>query len=417
MRMRRLGKGQSVLFLAPPDVDRKIRKFSKKIHGERIGVYDVLSWSIRETCSSLRRYSCDWREQGIHYIDRQCAWKEFWTSYIRRTSVLEKYWLRPELKSLEEMYGAPSSSGPLEQEPSHPAADCREIKQRSEIFSSSTMSWLVKMAEEQEREVVHESRREPEDEESLPPLRPARHHLHPDVESFVHDGQIPPSSRAFVSLFSSIPILPRSQQDTKWSRNLLATSDFVTTIKGSSAHKGIEFLRPVNWILSSIRGSMLVVCSPFEVNELLPEIRRSGNVRLHVYSPRTSQPMRSFDDLKFYTIPSLPTTWTYTERLTVSQLNIFSGQMYINNFETYLELCNFLGVNTSHDGRNEVETQSDGFVLPRKRTREMSLVCPFDISPLPFIRKLTSLRRNGTSYASTHLGRIVNGAFIQPEEF
>ncbi|KAF8325266.1 uncharacterized protein EI90DRAFT_2932684, partial [Cantharellus anzutake] len=73
MRMRRLGKGQSVLFLAPPDVDRKIRKLSKKIHGERIGVYDVLSWSIKETCVSLRRDSCDWREQGIRYMDRQCA--------------------------------------------------------------------------------------------------------------------------------------------------------------------------------------------------------------------------------------------------------------------------------------------------------------------------------------------------------
>ncbi|KAF8326324.1 uncharacterized protein EI90DRAFT_3281699 [Cantharellus anzutake] len=346
MRMRRLGKGHSVLFLAPPDVDRKIRKLSKKTHGERIGVYDVLSWSIRETCSSLRRYSCDWREQGIHYIDRQCAWKEFWTSYIRRTSVLAKYWLRPELKSLEEMYGAPSSSGPLEQEPSHPAADCREIKQRSEIFSSSTMSWLVKMAEEQEREVTHEPEREPEAGSPLP-VRPARHRLHPDVVSFVRDGKISPSSRAFISLFSSVAILPQSQQHTKWSRNLLATSDFVTTIEGSNARKGIEFLRPVNWILSSIHESMLVVCSPFEVNELLPEIRRSCNIRLHVYSPRTSQPMRSFDDLKFYTIPSLPTTWTYPGRLTVSQLNIFSGQLYINNFETYLELCNFLGVNTT----------------------------------------------------------------------
>ncbi|KAF8326322.1 uncharacterized protein EI90DRAFT_2975813 [Cantharellus anzutake] len=435
MRMRRLGKGQSVLFLAPPDVDRKIRKFSKKTHGERIDVYDVLSWSIRETCAGLRRYSCDWREQGIHYIDRRCAceefwtssiprtsvlakWEEFWISFIPRISVLAKYWLRPELKSLEEMYGAPSSSGPLEQELSHPAADCREIKQRSEIFSSSTESWLVKMAEEQEREVTHEPEREPEAEEPPPPpLRPARHRLHPGVVSFVRDGQIPPFSRAFIPLFSSVTILPRSQQGTQWSRNLLATSDFVTTIKGSNARKGNEFLRPVNWILSSIHGSMLVVCSPFEVNELLPEIRRSGNVRLHVYSPRTSQPMKSFDDLKFYTIPSLPTTWTYLGRLTVSQLNIFSGQLYINDFETYLELCNFLGINTSHDGRNEVETQIDGFVLPKKRTGEMNLACPFDISPLPFIRKLTSLRRKGTSYASTHLGRIVNGAFIQPEEF
>ncbi|KAF8318608.1 uncharacterized protein EI90DRAFT_3020979 [Cantharellus anzutake] len=296
MRMRGLGKGQSVLFLAPPDVDRKIRKFSKKIHGERIGVYDVLSWSIRETCAGLRRYSCDWREQGIHYIDRQCAceefwtpsiprtsllakWEEFWTSFIPRTSVLAKYWLRPELKSLEEMYGAPSTSRPLEQELSHPAADCREIKQRSEIFSTSTESWLVKMAEEQEREVTHEPEREPEAEESPPPpLRPARHRLHPGVVSFVRDGQIPPFSRAFISLFSSITILPRSQQCTKWSRNLLATSDFVTTTKGSNARKGNEFLRPVNWILSSIHGSMLVrqrqVARVLSKNESADEILR-----------------------------------------------------------------------------------------------------------------------------------------------
>ncbi|KAF8326320.1 uncharacterized protein EI90DRAFT_3156603 [Cantharellus anzutake] len=418
MRMRRLGQGQSVIFLAPPDVDRAIRKVSAKEDGERITAYDVLSWSISETCASLQRHSCHWREQGIHYIDRRCAWEEFWSSGASEASKLERYWLQPESKSLEEMYEASPSSEQLEREPPHhPGADCREIEQRSRVFLSPTDNEVVRMEEEQEREVTHELERERQIERP-PALLPASHILHPDVVSFVRSGQISPdTSPAFIPLFSSVSILPRSfQQGAKWSNDLFATRDFTSTIQGTNVQENIEFLRPVNWIPSSTRNSTLVVCSPFEVNKLIPEIRRSHNTTLRVYSPRTSQPMKSFDDLEFYTIPSLPTMRMHPERLTISQLGVFSGQLYLKDFETYLELCNFLGVNTSHDGSNEVETQSDGFILPKNRT-EMRLVCPFDNSPLPFIHRLTSLRRKGIPYTSTHLGRIVHGAFVRPEDF
>ncbi|KAF8326329.1 uncharacterized protein EI90DRAFT_3070499 [Cantharellus anzutake] len=421
MRMRRLGQGQSIIFLAPPVVDHSIRRFNKKRDGEQITAGDILAWSIGETCKSLQHYSSHWREQGIHYMDRQCAWKEFWLSDASDASGLAKYWLQPESKSLEEMYEVSLSSVSSARESSHhPAADFREIRKRAHIFSFSTEHGLVRMEEdqEQEREVTHELERE-QQVERPPPLPPARHRLDPDIVSFVRSGRTPAdSSLAFVTLFPSVSILhPSPQQATKWSDKLLATRDFVTVIKGLDVQKSIEFLRPVNWILSSARDPTLVVCSPFEANELLPEIRRSHNTTLHVYSPRVNQPMRSFDDFRFCTIPPLPTMWTEPERLTISQLNIFSGQVYLNDFETYLELCNFLGVNTSHDGNNEIETQSDGFILPQNRTGEMELVCPFDSSPLPFIHELMSHRRKGIPYTSTHLGRIVNGAFVRPEDF
>ena len=50
---------------------------------------------------------------------------------------------------------------------------------------------------------------------------------------------------------------------------------------------------------------MLVLLSPFEVNLLLPDIRASKHVHLHLYSPRTFQRRKPSDDLKLYVIPSL----------------------------------------------------------------------------------------------------------------
>ncbi|KAF8318597.1 uncharacterized protein EI90DRAFT_3002306 [Cantharellus anzutake] len=417
MRMRQLGRGQSVIFFAPPDVDRAIHRVSAKESEGQITAYDVVFWSITETCASLQRYSHHWREQGVHYTDRRCAWETFWSSGASDTSELKKYWLQPESKSLEEMYGPVSPSAKLGQEsPHHPEADCREIEERSRPFSFSRESGLARLEEEEERELELDLEREQQIERPRY-LPPAVHRLDDSVVSFVRSGQIRQNSPPFVLLFSSVVVpIPLSQQSTRWSRNLFATRDFVTTIKGLGTKDSIEFLRPVNWILSSNRDSTLVVCSPFEANELLPEIRGSSNTTLHVYSPRTGQSMKSFDDLKFYTIPSR-TTWPHPESLTISQLNIFSGQLYFNDFHTYLEICNFLGVNTTHDEGNEIATEGDGFILPKNRTGETSLVCPFDISPLPFINRLTSARRKGMPYTSTHLGRIVKGAFVREEEF
>jgi hypothetical protein len=55
MRMRKLGKGQSVVFCVPEKIKTKIRALTFKPGNASIDVSDVLSWAVSETCIDMRR--------------------------------------------------------------------------------------------------------------------------------------------------------------------------------------------------------------------------------------------------------------------------------------------------------------------------------------------------------------------------
>ena len=61
-----------------------------------------------------------------------------------------------------------------------------------------------------------------------------------------------------------------------------------------------QYLRPVQWILSckNNRDQVLVLLSPFEADRLMPDIRASEYVHLHLYAPRTSQRMKPSGGLR-----------------------------------------------------------------------------------------------------------------------
>lgn len=55
MRMRQLGKGQSVLFLIPEEIQTKIMQLQSLSSSDAIEVADVLAWAMHETCADLRK--------------------------------------------------------------------------------------------------------------------------------------------------------------------------------------------------------------------------------------------------------------------------------------------------------------------------------------------------------------------------
>jgi hypothetical protein len=160
--------------------------------------------------------------------------------------------------------------------------------------------------------------------------------------------------------------------------------------------------------------------SPYEVDALLQNIRESKYVRLHMYAPRTTQTMKTFDDLTFYCVPPLsPSGYTALTSMSLDvrcQLNIWAGQLYLDQYETYLCLCLLLGVSSSETaGYSSV--QSDRFVPKIGRIGEMVEVCLFDESPLTLLKTLFGLRRKGMSYQQTHLGKILRARILSREDF
>ena len=408
MRMRQLGKGHSVMFFAPGEVDRRIRSLipDGMAYGGRIRVLDVLRWAMHETCEDIRHHLPYWAQQGFDHHKRFAAYKEY--SSTGNSEVLRSAWLQPESRTLEEMYwvalGASTSTSPeIGSIPS-----LRERIERLGVMKSVD----VRMAEEQEREVNHEIERERHIERP-PKVQPAQHIIHGDIRKFVDTGKLPVSPQHISPLLAPVYMASALDSTTEWSPSPLATTDFITTILDDSNGMALtEYLRPVNWILTSGSGkdSAVIVISPYEANALLPIIRESKKVRLHIYAPRVTSFMRSFSDLTFYTIPDSPARpWLAPVHVRI-ELNLFAGQLYFDRREEYERVCVMLALSMAHPGAEDCEI--DGFVPPMYRTGGSS---PFAKSKISILRTLVGLRRKGMGYHRTHLGQILNANPLSEE--
>lgn len=428
MRMRKLGKGQSVVFCGPLEVERKILDCCGKTPGDTIEVADVLRWSISETCISTKKCIPLWGTQGIRHLRHHIAKSEFSNGDDTGAALdVAKALLETEAQSLEDRYGLRvrrheeqvllhnlkgGSLSKCEAQVDAMRAKCRE-------FGLSTFNTAT-LREEQERELSPENERERQVERP-PALTPYEHSIHPDLKLFVHQGFLDHRSEAFqpaFELFSNTSAVECLEKNT-WSSNFWVTVDFARTVQISNNQCLDSYLRPVHWVASGkSRESLdLVVLSPYEAHELLPSIRQHKAITLHVYSPRVSMSVGTLEDLSFCAVPSVSTLRPRPSL--IIQLNIFAGQLYLKNYEDYLSVCRFLGLcYRPPEGQNRVAC--DGFITLSGRSNfdaVMERECPFTISPIGFLRILMTLRRKGQGFAKSHYGRILNGELLTQSHF
>ncbi|KAG1894551.1 uncharacterized protein F5891DRAFT_714827 [Suillus fuscotomentosus] len=406
MRMRKLGNGHSVMFFAPTEVDRSIRLATQKADADRVEVADILHWSMLETCLDIQMRAFHWVRQGSDFNARHSAWTQFSHAPTTSSSTLKAAWLQPEERSLEDMY-APRS--PLQV--SHICdADIRSKCEELGVLTGPERS----MDEEQEREVVHEVEREREVQRPSK-VQPAAQDLHAHVRQFVKTGRVPKGSPVFIPALSSlVNTTAKFHEDHHWARNILVTRDFARTVGTTlTTQKVDEYLRPVNWIVLSDVG-VLVVMSPHEVDVLLPDIRNSNAVQLCLYTPRTTRTMKACDDLRLYRVPSTP--YLTPSELQICQLNLFAGQLYFSSYEIYLHTCNFLGLNALDLVDEDLIADSDGFIRKENRSSARAL-CLFKRSQLPPLKELFGMRRKGMGYLPTHLGKMFNGRILTKGDF
>ncbi|KAG2744148.1 hypothetical protein P692DRAFT_20809618 [Suillus brevipes Sb2] len=413
MRMRKLGHGHTVMFFAPPEVDRSIREVNRRESNEgNIKVSDILVWAMTETCSDIQHRASQWLQHGEDYKSRHSAWSSFLSDNITPTE-LARSWLQPEAKHLEKLY-APALTGSI-------APQTSQDDELLEICSSLGLSVSPdnRLDEEQEREVVHEIEREREVER--PPQMPAAaHRIDEDVRYFIRTGYIPEGSHAFTAVFDTLTTTSAAFSGCQpWSRDVLASRDFTTTVVTKG--KTDRYIRPVNWVLSSNTVSdapVLVIVSPFEVNVLLSEIRASKQVHLHAYTPRVTKMMKSCDDLRLYITPSLPRWIPHAHDTLIRQLNVFAGQLYFPHQRAYVNLCRFLGIHTVDlEDQGHFEIQSDGFIRPEHRPPVAKCSNNFQQSPIPMLKVLFCMRRKGMGYLPTHVGKLLVARRLTVEDF
>ncbi|KAH7361099.1 hypothetical protein BKA66DRAFT_383327, partial [Pyrenochaeta sp. MPI-SDFR-AT-0127] len=67
MRIRKLGKGQLVIFCIPEEIQTKVLERTSKPRSTEIEVSDVLIWAITEMWAEMRRSIPLWATQGRRY--------------------------------------------------------------------------------------------------------------------------------------------------------------------------------------------------------------------------------------------------------------------------------------------------------------------------------------------------------------
>ena len=407
--MRQLGKGHSVMFFAPGEVDRRIRGLIPNglAAGDRIRVVDVLRWAMHETCEDIHHHLPFWAQQGLDHHKRFVAYQTHNTT--RNMEVLQNSWLQRESRTLEEMY-FPTAQAGLDPE-IRSVASLEERMERCGIMKLVDSRVAEEQEQEQEREVNHEIERERQVQRP-PKAQPAKHVVQQDIHTFVETGILPMRSAHISPLLNPIDMAVYLDMTSEWSPSPLATADFTTTVLGSDAGRLTDYLRPVNWILSGGSGkdSVVVVISPFEANELLPIIRRRKKVQLHIYAPRIASSMRSFSDLTFHSIPDLQGETRSAPAHVRIELNLFAGQLYFDSREEYESVCVLLALAKAHPGATY--NQVDGFVPPEYRTGRHS---PLTRSRVHILKTLIGLRRKGIGYYRTHMGQVLNASSLTEE--
>ena len=319
--------------------------------------------------------------------------------------------LEPEALSLEQRYGHEGTHDAdqlLEATDPSRAIQLHAIREKCREFDVSSFG-TASLQEEQERELAPENERE-QQVELPPPSSPAVHSLAEDVRYFVTYGALLKPSDDFRPAFETLrgTTAAGKYDEAAWPRDLLVTADFARTVQGTHGEPLDSFLRPVHWIVSCKAKDAVVfaILSPYEVQELLPTIRETKKVTLHVYSPHLVVSARPLGDLSFCSVPTVE-PWPRSEL--IQQLDLFAGQLYFLAYEEYVSLCNFLGLCSERpdndDGR---EVACDGFTTGTSR---------FVTSPVPFIRMIMAFRRKGQSFAVSHMGSMLRGDLLARNRF
>jgi hypothetical protein len=421
MRMRKLGSTHSVCFLVSSEVAGYITA-TTGVDKDHMMSKHVLEWTMQETMAQLRNYRPLWAHQGCSFDDRNGAWESYKESaceaeFISVLNDRESY-------SLEELYGVNEAVATGNQE--------GQLKtwirdQCKEFDAGSTHD--ARLREEQEREVSQE-KEEHRQIERPPPAVPSRHTLHKDVQTLVSTGSIPSN---VTGIISACECLSQTTLKSYLERlgmaafpHILVTKDFARTIQttvgyiSSTSHTD-DFLRPVQWVLSSCKQTQLVLLSPFEANALVDQIRKSRYVTLHVYAPRTSRNMRSFEDLHSFMVPHRDSDPAIPSNV-ITELNLFAGQLFFASRLAYEETCQMLGLYLK-DPPDDVELPLDaidttGFVRSPSARQTLGIQhAQFAENPVAFLRKLTELRRKGQGFLPTHLGQVLHSRELPDEEF
>ncbi|EME39837.1 hypothetical protein DOTSEDRAFT_37894 [Dothistroma septosporum NZE10] len=356
IRMRKLGKGQTVVFCVSEEIQSKILTCTGKAKGVDIGLSDVLHWAIMETWAKSSRSMPLWTVQGQRFINQEKTWQGMshnGTTTLTKAGAEKLQEL--EAASIDDRY--------------RPRPDITS-NMLSELASSQDPD--LQRIEEQERELSPEIEQE-RHVQRPEAAQPEQHALHIDVIQFVQTGVYTSTSKAYMPAFEAVMDTTAASGSSfdvctlASGSKLLITADCARTVKkAGTSFVSDQYQRHVQWVLTSqARGSNAVnhimIISPFEAQGL----------QVH---------------------------------------------LYITSFEDYVEICKFLGLSTEA-AKDGWQLAADGFIVEDGSGRRGG-TSGLGRSPVQFLKVfMTKVRRNGEGISKTHMGKLLEGSLFQRSDF
>ena len=468
-------------FFAPPEVHRKILDYSLKSRDGciQIETIDILLWAMHETCIQIEENLALWASHGIAYQARQSTSRCEVNSFNQESYI--SAWIEAEPKTLTEMYTTSNEtkSNSLlriierklnDDQLRSQQRELSKIKMRCENYQISSYRSTA-LEELQEREVAQSREYQREDPKyiELPFAVPYPHKLHPSLVQFIETSSrpLPPDTpdSPFRTLMQTLELTSFSSQirEDPWTSNILTTVDFSRSMtrKFDSIPKfevrletdlllqsGLEPgfpLQPVTWIMSTRALNdnnhlTFIIISPFEANKLLPSIRKSSFVNLHMYSPRLQMATTGIFDL----VSSSTSTFSDKQRShsihpemegLMIQLNLYAGELFFSSYDMYRKTCAFLGM--CDMGEKQPTLPSIKIQRPPAKFRAGGLddmhsgdggtwasgnqigaaVAQSKRNRWKFLEHLVKLRAGETKIEHTHMGCLLRGEMLQEKEW
>ncbi|EXA33500.1 hypothetical protein FOVG_15219 [Fusarium oxysporum f. sp. pisi HDV247] len=395
MRMRKLGKGQTVEFCIPWEIEQKIVQLKGEGASSRdgISVSDVLCWAVTETCLDLKRAMPLWLTQGVRFSKQEALWSRLSHNYTKSDEFLEE-----EGQSLTERYRPEKgliNLSSLTEELNDSAA--RVFKSRARTTAGA-------------RDTARAPSRK------VPALKPDTHSVNWLLQEWIADGSFPESSTAFRAVMkpafqslnktsAAVHFDVKEFPETVW-----VSMDFAHTVKGVFSGKSYSdsYQRPVQWVLTGKNeegASRMVVISPFEAQHFLPLIEESEHVALHLYAPRVNLGFRPLDDFQLYSVGKKIVEEIPRDIITF--LNLFAGQTYLSSYDDYKLVCDLLGL--------AWDSPDDSAVLGAGGSGSQS---GFSKSPATFLKELSEkVRQDCGTIDKTDMGSVIEGVRLVEGEF
>eukprot|EP01029_Cantina_marsupialis_P013373 TRINITY_DN295_c3_g1_i1.p1 TRINITY_DN295_c3_g1~~TRINITY_DN295_c3_g1_i1.p1 ORF type:complete len:1002 (-),score=369.10 TRINITY_DN295_c3_g1_i1:614-3583(-) len=464
MRMRLLGEGQTVSFLASMEVHSEISTHHIKktnndndVNDDIVNTASVLRWTLHNSCETLASSFLHWAGQGISRFRKEAAFHILLeSSTLAAVREFGKLCIEDEIYELKEFYAIVRKAQPIpkivrrtirrliaeleNRNTANRALDkakksCELLVDRCDEYVHSTDRFAQMLDEEQERELEQEL----EEERHVERPKKATAHIPKRcslLEQYVTRGSFYDNAGQIGTIFRVHHMFNNTKvwkliQSNGWDENIFATKEFITVVKNSKTCD--DYVRELSWVLEFKEFgciSKLLLISPFEANYLIPYLRcrSDDSVQLHMFLSRVLNESQNI----LYNSPSLcipckPSSCQigslevqHEDKLVrgdfLAELMVLSGSLFFENASEQRNYCNFLGL--CPRPRNERlqklldsgHISRDGFVIPENRefvNRHMSKVCHFRDDPIEMVLTILHIHGHKTDSSLSHVGRVL----------